>query len=65
MAEPEERGGVVTVTDRLGKYDPGCDGSTGEAFDDDSSGDVTGVVKLCWEMYESESSRDCIDDDEE
>ena len=41
VVEPDERGGVVTVTDRLGKYEFGCNGSTGESSDD-SSGDVKG-----------------------
>lgn len=60
VVDDEDRGWLVTVADRLGKYPVSGFGSTGE-----SSGVVSDEEKLCWVKDISESSGDCIDDVED
>lgn len=60
VVEVDERGWLVTVADRFGKYDDKGFGSTGE-----SVGVVAGEPKLRCEKESSESSGDRKDDEDD
>lgn len=67
VVDPDDRGWLATVADRLGKNDSCGFASTGKSVRGDSSGEVMGESKLLWggEKASSESSGDRSDDDDE